>query len=321
MDGVHWVDRVHPDSLCLPERTGGDPDPEGAPGPRNLTKTGRGGDARRATTSLWGTTGAAGGLSGVGLRELTVFCNAGVVGRLLNPLHRESEEPPPFVLRQIGTTSRRQRFFKFSEGWILVLHRLPGAGAGEERRSVYRYAEGDGPVVHDPEGLSLEEVLGEYRDRLESFEDRLEEALSLSELIEERRMLFPVGRALRNACRAIEDAEIGLLGRRLFLVSRELASELLRKLEILESDLAADIETLQSELAAAHARATEKLEAKNRYLNTLVALFLPLTALTSAFGMNFASGMSTENPWNFWLVILAGVLGSLGLAWWLRRRF
>jgi Mg2+ and Co2+ transporter CorA len=44
-------------------------------------------------------------------------------------------------------------------------------------------------------------------------------------------------------------------------------------------------------------------------LNVLAALFFPVTAISSVFGMNFASGLEKlSEPWLFWIVLMFGFM-------------
>jgi Mg2+ and Co2+ transporter CorA len=43
-------------------------------------------------------------------------------------------------------------------------------------------------------------------------------------------------------------------------------------------------------------------------LNFLAAIFLPLTAVASVFGMSLPSGLENSPTWVFWSVLLFGLL-------------
>ena len=58
----------------------------------------------------------------------------------------------------------------------------------------------------------------------------------------------------------------------------------------------------------------EALKASHR-LNALAALFLPLTAITSLFSMNFEHGLE-HSPTFFWLIFAGGVaMGFVMKSW------
>ena len=63
----------------------------------------------------------------------------------------------------------------------------------------------------------------------------------------------------------------------------------------------------------------EALNASHR-LNVLGALFFPLTAVTSLFGMNLSHGMDEHSAVLFWLVCLGAVGLGWGLKSWVVRR-
>jgi Mg2+ and Co2+ transporter CorA len=54
-------------------------------------------------------------------------------------------------------------------------------------------------------------------------------------------------------------------------------------------------------------------------LNTIAALFLPITALASFFGMEIRSGLA-DTPLNFWLIIMVGVGMGATIAWTVNNR-
>ena len=63
----------------------------------------------------------------------------------------------------------------------------------------------------------------------------------------------------------------------------------------------------------------EALHASHR-LNILAALFLPLTAITSLFGMNFEHGLDERLPWPSWIVMAVGIaLGCVIKGWLLAK--
>lgn len=43
----------------------------------------------------------------------------------------------------------------------------------------------------------------------------------------------------------------------------------------------------------------------------MAAVFLPLTAVASVFGMNLRSGLEESPAWIFWLVLVGGIAAGL----------
>ena len=53
-----------------------------------------------------------------------------------------------------------------------------------------------------------------------------------------------------------------------------------------------------------------------RGLNVLAALFFPLTAVASIFGMNLASGLNGASPLIFWVICALGVAFGFSIRNW-----
>ena len=61
--------------------------------------------------------------------------------------------------------------------------------------------------------------------------------------------------------------------------------------------------------AEAQAKVSLLLARDGHKLNTIAAVFLPITALASIFSMTLRSGLETWfSPWLFWVIVGAGVL-------------
>jgi hypothetical protein len=59
--------------------------------------------------------------------------------------------------------------------------------------------------------------------------------------------------------------------------------------------------------AEEQARSSQQLVVAGHRLNLLIAIFLPLTALGSAFGMNLRHGLEGINsPLLFWVILIGG---------------
>ena len=68
--------------------------------------------------------------------------------------------------------------------------------------------------------------------------------------------------------------------------------------------------------AEEQAKLSKEAVCASHRLNILAALFFPLTAIASLFGMNLAHGLSEHSPAMFWLVFVAGTgLGFAMKAW------
>ena len=93
------------------------------------------------------------------------------------------------------------------------------------------------------------------------------------------------------------------------LVARDQAGELERAVELLHADAKNGLEYMVARQAEEQAENSEQLLKAGHKLNMLIAIFLPLTALGSAFGMNFRHGLEgVTSPLLFWGTLLVGIM-------------
>jgi len=128
--------------------------------------------------------------------------------------------------------------------------------------------------------------------------------------------LTPLVRAARNMHQALQAAREAIKGDTFLIETRDLAYEVERNLDLLLQDVRNAIHYRTAREAEEQARLSrEALRASHR-LNMLAALFFPLTAIASVFGMNFAHGLDQRRPAMFWLVFAVGAgLGFAMKAW------
>lgn len=89
-----------------------------------------------------------------------------------------------------------------------------------------------------------------------------------------------------------------------------------RNLDLLLQDVRNAIQCQTAREAEVESRLSQEALQESRRLNTLAALFFPLTALTSVFGMNLPSGMEPIGVVLFWGIFFAGILLGLAIKTW-----
>ena len=221
---------------------------------------------------------------------------------------------PPTIRTRLGqTTYGRQRAITEEGHLLLVLHKPPGpddirregvlfwrdpsgdwqfnrggSGSGSLKRHVQSYQEIESNLVHDYEKAS--------------------DTTSLFKLLE---AVTPMARAARNMYQTLQAGREAVGDDPFLIEMRDLASEIDRNLELLAEDLQHAIQYRTAREAEEQAKLSRQALQASHRLNILAALFFPLTAIASLFGMNFSHGMSQNSPAIFWLVSLISV--SLGL--------
>ncbi|MGB3337118.1 MAG: CorA family divalent cation transporter [Devosia sp.] len=165
----------------------------------------------------------------------------------------------------------------------------------------------------------LVEILG---DRL----DNIEEALIVqnnhkanSRLADLRRNLISFRRIVwpqRDVLNTLEIEDLSFFTARDRLRLREASARAAR--------IGDELQALSERAVLVHEQIIDaRAEQMNRTMLILAAVtvvFMPLTLLTGALGMNVAGIPFAENPHAFWTVCLALLLLSLGITWWMRGR-
>jgi Mg2+ and Co2+ transporter CorA len=86
----------------------------------------------------------------------------------------------------------------------------------------------------------------------------------------------------------------------------------MRNLELLSEDVRNAIQHRSARDAEAQAQLSRQALQASHRLNILAALFFPLTAVASLFGMNLTHGLDEDKVTIFWVV--AAVCSGLGIA-------
>ncbi len=230
---------------------------------------------------------------------------------------------PEAIRARLGqSTYGRQRAIIEDGHLLLVLHRPPGPD--DSRRDgvlFWRPPGGDWQFSRGgpgPGGLKRHlQGYAELEAKLAADYEAADSTTSLFTLIE---TLTPLARAARNQHVALQAAREAFKGDALLIELRDQAYELERNLDLLLEDARNALNYRTARDGEEQARlGREALRASHR-LNVVAALTLPLTAVTSVFGMNIAHGLPVPGPVIFWSVFGAGLgLGVLMKSWVLAR--
>ncbi len=226
--------------------------------------------------------------------------------------------PDALRLRLGQSTYGRQRAIVEDGHALLVLHKPPGPDDTKREGVLFwRNPSGEwqcnrgGP---GPGGLKRHlQSYGELETKLVQDYEAAENTTALFDLLER---LTPLVRATRNMHLALQAAREDIGNDPFLIEMRDLASELDRNLDLLLEDVRHAIQyrtARDGEEQAALSR--QALQASHR-LNILAALFFPLTAVASLFGMNLAHGMDERSPALFWLTAIVSItLGFVMKGW------
>lgn len=222
---------------------------------------------------------------------------------------------PETIRIRLGTsTYGRQRAIVEEGHLLLVLHRPPGPD--ERSREGLLFWRNPGGEWHFSRGGPGPGALKRHVQSYLEIEGKLtrsyEEAADVNALFDLVEALTPLVRAARNMYQALQTARDAIKNDAFLIEVRDLAYDAERNLELLLEDVRNAIQHRTAREAEQQAKlAKEALQASHR-LNILAALFFPLTALASLFGMNLAHGLNSDSVITFWLVSVVSI--GLGFA-------
>ncbi len=220
----------------------------------------------------------------------------------------------PAKLRdRLGATAGRQRLLQEDGHSLLVLHAAPGADEiGRRGRFFWRDSSGNWRATSMTDRVAtLEEQMAEYGraiEQLERDEDDAAEARDYFDLLDR---LTPLARATRNMYDVLQQAREAVSDDRLLIVVRDQASDLARRVELLQEDARNGLEFAIAWQAEQQAETSHQMSVAAHRLNLLVAFFFPIATLMAIFGTNLKTGMETWDQSSGPLPLLA--LIGLGL--------
>jgi hypothetical protein len=220
---------------------------------------------------------------------------------------------PSIFHRRLGEEAGRQRAMVHEDHLLLILHEVPEPGIPERVAILFwRNPEGLWRSTSSGGGLPvLKALLDRYSAQIDALEDRLEEAHHAKPLFEILRAANPARRALHNMQVALQQAREQIEGDRDIISLRDRAYDLARAAELLVEDTRNAMEYDLARTEEEQARIANQLAKSGHQLNLLAALFFPLTAIASIFGMNLPSGLEGGGPLLFWATLAGGL--SIGL--------
>jgi hypothetical protein len=230
---------------------------------------------------------------------------------------------PDSIRSRLGqTTYGRQRAI-FEEGHLLlVLHKPPGPDdLKREGVLFWRNPSGEWQFSRGGPGPGgLKRHMQSYAEIEEKLVRDYEQANDVSQLFDLIEALTPLARSAHNLHLALQAAREAVKMDAFLIEMRDLAYEIERNFELLLDDARNALQYRNARQAEEQAQLSkEALQASHR-LNILAALFLPLTAITSLFGMNFESGLDRHLPWLFWIVLATGIVLGFFIKGWILAR-
>ena len=229
----------------------------------------------------------------------------------MSPVLPSTWKVPELFHSRLGEQAGRQRMMNADGHLLLILHKVPESGSFDRIPIIFwRDAVGAWKSTGGGAGIAdLKEQLDQFNKVVDKLEHQIQQPPSSANYFDILQDTGPLLRLVRNMHGTLQQAREAFPNDRHILNARDQAGELERELELLHADAKNGLEFIFARQAEVEAKNTKQLVSAQHRLNMLVALFLPLTALGSAFGMNFRHGFeSITTPILFWSVLIVGVL-------------
>ncbi len=226
-----------------------------------------------------------------------------------------SWQVPEKIAARFGTAAGKQRAM-FADGHlVLVTHVVPDPNKRDREAALFwRHPDGTWRSTGSARGGlgALRTLVDEYKKRADLLEDNVSRAKMAADYFSALQAVAPVLRAVRNLHRALQEAREAVTLDRDIIALRDLAADVERTAEIAHADAKTGLEFAIARQAEEQSRMTQHIARSSHRLNLIVAMFLPITALATIFGMNLPHGMETKlSPYLFWILLGAAFL--LGL--------
>lgn len=221
---------------------------------------------------------------------------------------------PDLLRSRLGDEGGRQRAM-FADGHLLlVLHEVPKPNDPDRKsRLLWRAPDGKWDSSSLGGGVqSLIRHLAEYQKIIDTLEERLLHAQHAHDYFSILQHVTPIWRSTRNMANALQEARGLVTKDHELIVARDSAGNQERACELLHADAVHGLDYTVARQGEEMAKASQDMAKAGHRLNLIAALFLPLSAVTSVFGMQLTSGLEhVASPWMFWGVLVVGVLIGL----------
>lgn len=219
---------------------------------------------------------------------------------------------PPTIRARFGKEAGRQRMMAEAGHLLLVLHEAPEVDATERKAKLFwRSPEGAWHASGTAEtGIShLQHHVESYVEAVEQLEKQLDVAQQAKDFFRVLRASVPLSRAIRNMHNTLQQARDTFKDVKELIIFRDEAYHLGRRTELLEAETKNALDFTVAERAEEEAQYSKEMVEASYRINLLAAIFLPITALATLFGMSPPRALALfDTPVTFWAILLTGTL-------------
>ncbi len=214
---------------------------------------------------------------------------------------------PPVIVARFGTSAGRQRAMFHEQHLVLVTHLVPTSETDEHKAALFwRDPSGAWKAGGEAKGglSALKDLVDSYVKRALALETLLEGARRAADYFAVLQEIAPLVRAARALHKTLQEAREAVPGDKDIIALRDTAQEAERMAELTQSDAKSGMDFTVAKRAEEQAELSENIARSSHRLNLIAALFMPVSALGSVFGVNLAHGLEhTAAPYLFWAFV------------------
>ncbi|MBK6687278.1 MAG: hypothetical protein IPG45_22600 [Deltaproteobacteria bacterium] len=218
---------------------------------------------------------------------------------------------PQVFHERLGQRYGRARAMTHEGHLLLILYRVPSTDATERSGLLFwRTPNGEWKST-DGSGIAhLRTLVESYGHLVEALEAKVDAATVAQQFYDVLKLANPLKRSATQLHQTLQSARESIPNDRDLIDLRDAAGDTARAAELIndEARIGLDFETASA--SEEQNRLSSRLARASQRLNMIAAIFLPLTAIASVFGMNVPSGLEAlHQPIFFWIIL------AFGLAW------
>lgn len=208
---------------------------------------------------------------------------------------------------RLGSSAGRQRAMTHGGHLLLILHAVPKAGEPDREAAIFwrtPQAVWKGAGAGRGGLPTLRKLLEQYQQSIDALESQVDRAVRASDYFEVLQQSAPTSRSARNLCKALQAAREAIKEDSMIISLRDAANDIERAAELVHADANNGLEYTIAKRTEEAADLSERIAKSGHRLNLLAALFFPVTALGTMFGMNLTHGLEDAGtPLVFWAVL------------------
>ena len=212
----------------------------------------------------------------------------------------------------------KQRAMAADGHLLLILHKLD---ENLEREAVifWRNPKGEWQDSQRGRGIfKLRSLIDTFINKEEELSRTYDKATKPEDYFDLLEILVPMVRVAKNMATTLQQAR-ELAGGPEIIDLRDLTQELSQDLEILYEDSKNALEYQVAKRAEEQARYALRTSKSTDKLNILLAVFLPITALSGIFGMNMRNGFEEMPIFTFWMMMIISLMLGIGVKTWIQH--